>query len=426
MGVVRSYRQGARLRLADLAPVEPAKPALAPRDGLHSHPVGIQTGYTVSDPDPYADDHRGHACCLDAARADRFTLVRRHELPGEPNGTARGYGPLAGEGGGRPGRQAVVLVPARCRLNGCPCCGPLIVRRNQARAFMGLDEPDAAVVGISTFTLDPEAPAYVEYLDAKDGYVRIAGRRTKARTVRWGEETALSCRFIGAAFNRWVTYVRRYELRHVCPECRRAVGGYPRIGRHRKGCASRRLLFDGLGYFKGLELQRNGRAHLHVLVRFAELAHAEAFRQLMAPGGALHQLAIDCGFGGKRKWRTGSRLRSGVEFEVGRSKRELARYVAKVAGSKYAPGGELAAEVAKERQAHRLPPRARRATWSRGKRAWARRWRRRERQEGVRWAFVLATPERTAAHLGAAGWLTVPGRSPGRQAPTKRGAEVAA
>lgn len=381
---------------------------LALRDRLHSR--RSQTGSTViaepSAQGAIAETHRGHACCLDPRRSDRYTLVRE-------------------------GADGVTLVPARCRLNGCPCCGPQIVRRNQARAFMGLD--GFAWHGMLTITLDPEAPAFVAYMRQHGGYLgRGAERYGEAADVIRGGGRArggrredplrvreLSVRYIGRVWNEFVTLARRYEPEHDCRECGRRVGGLPRVGRHRKGCGTRALPFAEMGFFKGLELQRNGRAHLHVLLRFESGAQLMAFQSAASLGGPLHSLAVRLGAGGARPFRKRGVLHTGFEFERSKgTSRDVARYVAKVAGSGYAsPRGAAGAtalpgEVAKVDQAKRLPPRARRATWSMGRRAWAPGWRRPLRDAGVTWSFSTMAPERLARHVALRGFELVAPRAP--------------
>lgn len=273
---------------------------------------------------------------------------------------------------------------------------------------------DGWVVGMLTITLDPRHPLYLSFLEERGAYVTMCGRSPKRPTLRAGAEKRLSVKYVGIAWSRFVTYARRYEPRHECGECGRVVGGYPRDGRHGKGCRSRVLPYAGLGYFKAMELQSNGRAHLHVLLRAADVAAWAVMASDLAPGGPLHRMASDIGFGGLRKWRDyRGRVRSGVELERGRSREALARYVSKVAGSYYASGTVLASEVAKDRQQRCLPPRTRRASWSMGARVWAAGWVARLRSDSsLVWSFRRMAPERVVRLLSGQGVDVSAARAP--------------
>lgn len=402
---MRTYRQTRPPRVPPSGAVA-ALPSSRPAGALGSRGnvttvTRLEDVSTVSRPEVANQGHLGHRCCLDPRRADRYTLTVRR--PGSE--LAERHGSMD---------RRIKVIPARCGSYGCPCCCGRNIRRNRKRALMGLrDSEGAKVAGILTATLDPEHPLYRAYLMLHGEPVLIAGRLAKRPTFR--DERRASVRFVSRAWSDWVTYVRRFEPQHRCGECKRSVGGFPRIGRHRKGCASRWRPFEGLAFFAGREVQRNGRAHLHVLVRFATLAEFQSFQASVNRGGALHGIAVHVGFGGRRGWRdTAGRVRDGFEVERARSKREVAQYVAKVAGSFYGEASlTLASEVAKVRQQRTLPPKCRRASWSMGRRAWASGWRRRLSDGSLQWAFAAMTPERASAHLAAAGWLVIPGRSPG-------------
>lgn len=272
--------------------------------------------------------------------------------------------------------------------------------------------PSRGVVALITGTLDPDHPMYRAFLDATAEPVLIAGRLPKRRTFAAGAESRASVRYIGRAWNRWVTQARRYEPAWVCACPRERCTAHrgrlherqpgclmARRRRHLPGCSTRNLPLAELAFFKGLELQRNGRAHVHAIVRLGSLV------ELMQLQGALRDMAVRAGFGGARKWRDSrGRVRSGWEVEHVRSRRDVAGYVTKAAGSYY---GHVAAEAAKERQQRTLPAYTRRASWSMGRRAWAPDWVD-TRSEGVTWTFARAGVETVTRALEASGWLLDP------------------
>lgn len=354
--------------------------------------------------------HRGHGCCLDAsrARARRYALVASRPV-------LQGSSPtLLGRGQGLGRAREVAVLPAVCKSYGCPCCQTRNVRRNRKRALMGA-RPSRGVVALLTATLDPEHPMYREAVTWR--VLEAGGYYTKDGTLRRGryssaDEAALSVRYIARAWNAWVTEARRLEPSWLC-DCRRVTRAGARARRHEKGCTVRNRPLADLAFFKGLELQRNGRAHVHVILRLHDLA------ELLAIQAQLRAIADRVGLGGRRKWRDGQgRLRSGFEIERARSRRELASYVTKAAGSWY--GGQLAAEVAKPGQARSLPAYARRASWSMGRRAWAPDWVTYRRTD-LDWTFARASAETVTRALEASGVLVdpdlfrgaVPARGPG-------------
>lgn len=357
----------------------PPKGVLETKATLHSYVAGKRP-----------EAHRGHRCCIDPGRVGgvRFSLVGQRAVLQGAVPTAAGRA----QGIGRP--TAAVVVAARCKSYGCPCCATVNIRRNRKRAALGTSE-GSGIVAMATATLDPKHELYRQALDRAPALM-FGVREAKVRTLAEGAESAASVRFIGTAWNAWITKVRRYEPSWLC-DCRRVVvrdGVRTVARRHARGCTVRNRPFAGMAFFKGLELQRSGRAHLHVLLRVPDL------EALFLMQGALRGMADSVGFGGKRRWQDGKgRLRSGFEIERVRGKLEAARYVSKVAGSWY---GRIAGEVAKERQQRTLPAYARRASWSMGRRAWTTRWRD-VRRGDLEWSFARWDPSTLSRALEASG-----------------------
>jgi hypothetical protein len=303
------------------------------------------------------------------------------------------------------------VLAARCKSNGCPCCGPRNIKRNRKRALLGLREPGQ--VGLLTVTLDPAHPAYeaavVEHRRADARASIRAGTPVVARDT--ASETALSVRFLGRGWSRFVTYARRIEPYWIC-ECRRANAktGLP-AKRHEKGCTVRYRPLADLAYARGLELQRNGRAHIHAIVRVPDLA------ALFGMIERLRALADECGLGGRRRWRDSKgRLRSGFEVERASSRRAIAGYVTKAAGSAFAA---VAGEVAKDRQARQLPPRSRRFAWTLGRRLWAPSWERPTADRALDWSLAHAGVATVTRALRASGLFVDPALLPGVVQPAR-------
>jgi hypothetical protein len=300
------------------------------------------------------------------------------------------------QGLGRP--TAAVVIAAKCGSYGCPCCSTRNIRRNRKRAALGVYEGVGAVAMV-TATLDPEHPLYQRALDSAP-QVLLSGRAPKVRTLHSGAESAASVKFVGVAWRRWVTAVRRLEPRWICG-CRTVTDRGAAARRHERGCTVRYRPFAEMPFFKALELQKNGRAHIHVLVKLPDL------EALFVSQGQLRALADRFGFGGKRRWRDGqNRLRSGFEIERARSGSAIAKYVAKVSGSAYAPG-QIAGEVAKVGQQRTLPAYSRRASWSLGKRAWTTKWTDVRRRD-LEWSFVRWDPSGVTRALRASGCVVDP------------------
>lgn len=316
-------------------------------------------------------------------------------------------------------RRATVL-PALCGTYGCPCCAERNIRRNRKRALMGA-RPSRGLVAMLTATVDPKSELYREFLASHAEVVTLAGRVPKVPTLKGGEESRASVKYIGRSWSDWVTYARRLEPWWVC-DCPRTVTvtgwaceghegrrhsrarcGAPvvrqqRRRRHVRGCEVRYRPLEGLAFFRGLELQRNGRAHIHAIVRLPDL------ETLFVLQAQLRAVAIARGFGGARLWRDKhGRLRSGFEIERARSRRAIAGYVSKVAGSYFA-GGNLGAEVAKGSQQRTLPRYSRRASWSLGRRAWAPDWQR-PPVPALDWSLSRCSPETVMRALRASGVL---------------------
>lgn len=284
---------------------------------------------------------------------------------------------------------------------------------------MGL-RPSLGVSVFGTGTLDPAHPEFRQYVDFAPGADRLEqvqhfGRPVKRRTLTRQGESDASIRFIARAWNRWVTAARRFEPYWVCAcrrtrpvvrwecephesrhdksRCRRSVEHVAAI-RHERGCRDRYRPAGEAAFFKGLELQRNGRAHVHFLLRVGDLEGVMASQQ------GLRELAIRAGFGGSRKWRDSrGRLRSGFEIERIRSRQDVAGYVSKVAGSGFAG---VSGEVAKDSQSRTLPAGSRRASWSMGRRAWAPGWVE-SRRTDLDWRFARAGAVTVTRALRASG-----------------------
>jgi hypothetical protein len=154
--------------------------------------------------------------------------------------------------------------------------------------------------------------------------------------------------------------------------------------------------YGAVPFFKGLELQQSGMAHLHVIVRLRDSVEFMALRSLIrGPEDDRDAgLAVRAGFG------------IVVDMQLARAPGDVARYVTK-AGSGLVPGGKrsgpegvrpvtssgdgrAAAYVTKGLDGS-LPRYTRRSSWSTGRSAWAPDWRRPEPIRGFTWRVAQAS-----------------------------------
>lgn len=214
-----------------------------------------------------------------------------------------------------------------------------------------------------TLTIDPEDGRWVGFLDdwltdrSMVGWDRrdtVAGILAGLPEAQAREVTRASIRYVAASWNRLNVSMRR-EL-------------------------------PGLAYFRALELQGNGRAHLHVLLRGSSLADLLRARQV------LRRLAVRSGFGGEEG--------RGMGFDADRlrSTRGAAYYVGKVVKGR--AGGYVA-----KAEGPRLPKYARRFAWSR---QWCE-WQRPEPLPGFYgWRIARASTQTVERALLASGINAVP------------------
>lgn len=192
-------------------------------------------------------------------------------------------------------------------------------------------------VAMLTLTIDPLDPRFADLANR----VKVRGGKVRARSTALLDDPRAhvieqSTSYAAWAWNRFRTYfVREY---------------------------------GALPYFKGLELQKSGMAHLHVLIRVDD---ATAFLAVQHHIRST-DLAVRAGFGPV------------IDFQLARSGGDVARYVTKVDGSSGVraelvkgsarPGQHAAAYVSKTPDA--LPKYARRSTWSlpNGRAPWAPDW----------------------------------------------------
>lgn len=294
-------------------------------------------------PQPSAD-HSGHGCCADSDSDRVRTLI--------------GFD-------AEDGYRAVAL-PLRCRSWRCACCAVELRRKYRARALrgslraMGSGERFVLV----TLTIDPKDPRYA----------RTVGRVSRGLGSRWGE-TRGSIRFAAESWNR----LRGTLVR----------------GRKRGGPAF--APFGRIRYYRGLELQTNGRAHLHVLVRVGSVAEFWRLRTVLT---------------GAEAARAGFGERSAVE--LARSRGDVARYVTKAVDA-VPEGVELGAYVTKGTEAGGsaltvMPRYTRRFSWSIGEAEWAP-WTPATPIAGFNWRIGQLSHARALDALAASDFVIVdPGR----------------
>lgn len=273
--------------------------------------------------------HEAHGCCQDAGRLRRRGVY----LGPEPGRTLVGIESLTPLD-----RQSrAMAIPLRCRSWRCSCCAVSLRRRARARAFMG---SCGARVALLTLTIDPSDGRFADPVN-RAGKARPLDPRAPNAYV-----ASESVRYASWAFNRFRTYlVREY-------------GAVP--------------------YFRGVELQKSGMAHLHVLLRLPAGSGAPAaFLGLRAKvrGPEWDRsagLAVRAGFG------------KVVDMQLARSGGDVARYVTKASS-------EVAGYVTKG-LAGGMPRYTRRSSWSRSEAAaWAPGWVKPAPISGFTWRLAKAS-----------------------------------
>lgn len=138
-------------------------------------------------------------------------------------------------------------------------------------------------------------------------------------------------------------------------------------------------------YFRGLELQRSGMAHLHVLVRVRDAADFLALRsELRGPEADRSAgLAVMAGFG------------KVVDVQLARSGGDVARYVTKTQAA-----GDAAAYATKGVPGAALPRYTRRTAWAQ---TWAPGWIKPTPLAGFTWRVARASVETVTAALALSG-----------------------
>jgi len=250
---------------------------------------------------------------------------------------------LVGFGTYSPGqsRLPALVLALRCRSWRCPCCAVRLRARARARAFMGAS---GAKVALLTLTIDPS--------DGRLFDPRCWAGKSRPRSsslVGQGNAATVeaSTRYASWAWNRFRTYLSR------------EYGAVP--------------------YFRGLELQRSGVAHLHVLLRVPDSLAFMRLRALIRgpESDRSRGLAMRAGFG------------LVVDMQLARSGGDVARYVTK-AGS---AGASMASAYATKGLAGGLPRYARRASWSlpTGRAPWAAGWVNPTPISGFTWRIARCT-----------------------------------
>lgn len=303
--------------------------------------------------------HAGHGCCED----------RGAERDGRPRG-GRALVGISADPDRDDGRTALVLT-LRCRaVNRCRCCGARKVKRDRARAFMGA--AGGGRIAMVTLTIDPQDPRFADVANrpASDRRRRAEGRERPRTADLMADPRATvieqSLRYSSWAWNRL-----------------------------RANMANRRAL-RGFAYMRGVELQRSGMAHLHVLVRVPDMAAYlalrtalrgdEATRTTVRPNQRAAGLAIMAGFG------------KVVDVQLARSRWDVARYVTKAEDA-----GDAAAYATKGVGAV-MPRYTKRSAHSIGSKrmaAWAPGWVRPTPIAGFTWRVAKADASLVAAALAA-------------------------
>lgn len=274
--------------------------------------------------------HLQHGCCRDQESGGGRALV----------------------GLARDGSASALVFQLKCRsVNRCRCCAADKLRRDRARAFMG-----AALKGrvvLVTLTIDPND---LRFLDP-------ANRRGKARPP--------TADLLNDPRRRVIEESLRYQS-----------WAWNRL----RTALSRTVAFKGAAYFRGVELQRSGMAHLHVIVRVADLASFWSLRAALRGTDGTDGLAVRAGFGRVS------------DVQLARSRGDVARYVTK----------DVAAYATKGTDAV-MPRYTRRTGYSLGTgsriAAWAPDWARPTRIAGFTWRLAAAGADTVTRALVASDFV---------------------
>jgi len=264
-------------------------------------------------------DHVSHACCLDpdprTGRGVKSLMAWGRDLDPETGALRRN------------GRALVIA--RRCNTWSCFCCAVMLRRKAQRHVFLGAKTGRLFFV---TLTIDPKDRRWRKFRDEE--LHKAADRLQSGRlgSDGWPEYwrtavTRASVRYVAKSWNHMATLMRRdsrlAELLEVGPDGRNVIP-----------------------FVRALELQKNGRAHLHVLIRVPTLAHGFANRKV------LRELAVTAGFGDGM----------GFDMQAAGSRSSLVVYVTK--------GAALAGYIAKAGDI--LPRHARRFSYSASWSEWTR------------------------------------------------------
>lgn len=305
-----------------------------------------------------SQNHEGHGCCRDASRFG--TLAR-----------AQGKGSLSIVGFAVDSGMRAVVLPLTCRRWSCSCCAARLRARARARAFMGAS---GAKVMLLTLTIDPSDPRLA---DPRNRAGKSRPRSSALLSTPQADTIEASVRYASWAWNRMRANLSN---RH---------GAVP--------------------YFRGLELQKSGIAHLHVLIRVRDAAEFMKLRALIRgpESDRGRGLAVMAGFG------------KVVDAQLARSGGDVARYVTKM---RDAGAGDAAAYATKGIGAA-LPRYTRRAAWSlpNGRAPWAAGWRNATPIAGFDWRVARASVETVSEALALSDFHVVdpatyrirPGNHPG-------------
>ena len=232
-------------------------------------------------------DHQAHGCCLDpdpASGRGSYTILGWRRTVDPSTGELRRTG-------------GAVAFSRRCESWSCFCCAVMLRRRAQRRVFKGAGM--GGKVFMLTLTIDPRSPRWRAFRSEALGAEAVRLEGWQQRKASWAERwkiatTRASIRYVNASWNRMYTSIRKDPL----------FGSVKVVGAD--GTVS-------VPYVRAVELQKNGRAHLHVLLRAP--SYAAGFGLLRR----LRDLAVTSGFGGGM----------GFDMQAARSRADVARYVSK-------------------------------------------------------------------------------------------------
>lgn len=191
------------------------------------------------------------------------------------------------------------MFPLRCRSWRCRCCVSRLLRRNRARAIKGALA--GGWVWMMTLTIDPSDPRWIEHVRSSIEAGGVVERGGRLLTLGQGigddgrmATAALSLAYAARAWNHLATQLR-----------------------------NDRGLKGRVAFYTGRELQENGMAHLHVLVR------ARVGSPWLMKYERLWGLATAAGFGR-------------IDVQRARRGESVARYVSKAAGMLGTPSAPAA------------------------------------------------------------------------------------